>query len=321
MDLRQMQYVLAIEKNGSMTNAAAHINVSQSAMSLSLKKLEEELGVALFQKDGRGITLTEAGKTFCKLADDILLRSDNLRAAMEEYKADRQNSVFIASDAFDFSNEAVLLYNAFFPDVHFNQRVCQANQVPHLLRSGRMDVAMTLSDMTNGEFLSRPVLEEPLYAVVRKDSAFGRRSRCSMKELADYPLVTLLDIFALRTLHDSFYQILDLRPAGVIEVGDAQSMLPSVARGQGVSFLPESTFHFMVTVLRNFEPGLTAIPVNDSICRRAVYVTTRKGLKQPPVLEGFIDFLSEFGKFTKDESCFPLPGDFVASGEWALTLR
>lgn len=321
MDLRQMQYVLAIEKNGSMTSAAEHINVSQSAMSLSLKKLEEELGVALFQKDGRGITLTEAGKTFCKLADDILLRSDNLRATMEEYRADRQSSVFIASDAFDFSGEAVTLYNSFFPEVHFVQQVWQASQVPHLLRSGHADIALTLSDMTNDEFHSRLVLEEPVYAVIRQDSAFGRRSRCSMKELAEYPLVTALDIFALRTLHNSFYQLLDLKPAGVIEVGDTQSMLFHVARGRGVSFIPESIFHFMMTVLRNFEPELTAIPITDPVCRRSVYVTTRKGKKKLPVLARFIDFLSEYGRFTEEESCFPLPGDFVASGKWSLSLR
>ena len=110
MDLLQMRYVTAIAGLGSMTKAAETLHVSQSALSLSCKRLEEELGVKLFVRDGRYLKLTEAGSVFVKKAAAILDESDMLLDTMKRLRAYSRNAVCFGSEVIDFSNELIALY-------------------------------------------------------------------------------------------------------------------------------------------------------------------------------------------------------------------
>lgn len=77
MDLLQLKYVVAIAESDSVTQAAERLHISQSALSLSYKRLQEELGVQLFQRQGRRLVLTDAGTFFCRTASMILVISTN----------------------------------------------------------------------------------------------------------------------------------------------------------------------------------------------------------------------------------------------------
>ena len=72
MELLHLKYVVAIAESESMTKAADQLHVSQSALSLSYRRLEEELGVKLFRREGRTLQLTEPGRHFCAKATEIL---------------------------------------------------------------------------------------------------------------------------------------------------------------------------------------------------------------------------------------------------------
>ena len=110
MDLLQMRYVTAIADMRSMTKAAQILHVSQSALSLSCKRLETELGVQLFNRTGKTLRLTEAGELFCAQAVEILRLTSNLEAQLRRMSQDRNPPVYFGTEVIDFSNELITLF-------------------------------------------------------------------------------------------------------------------------------------------------------------------------------------------------------------------
>lgn len=320
MDLRQMHYILAIAQDGNMTKAAERLRVSQSTLSMALRQLENKLNVDLFEKRGRGIILTEAGKTFCKEAKDILRRVENLHTLMMSYQLKEHHQITIFSDAIDFSDEAVSIFSSCFSDVHFIQRPRLSNPIPHILRNNQADFVISLTDISDDEFHSTLLLEEPLYAVVPKSSPLAEKDICSLKDLSEYPLVTVLDAFALNTLHYSFFQQIHLPIKDVVETTGVENMVHHVARGQGINFMPESIYKFETTVLKSFNPLAKGIPISDSICRRSIYLTVQRERIHSPIVNAFLDYLVDYGKLVGQLRNVPGPDDFIVTGEYKLKM-
>lgn len=90
MDYLQMLYFITIANSDSMTKAAEKLCLSQSTLSLSYRKLEAELGVTLFRKEGRRLVLTPAGEVFCAEAKNILDQVDDLKNRMIQMGAEQK---------------------------------------------------------------------------------------------------------------------------------------------------------------------------------------------------------------------------------------
>ena len=93
MDLLQLKYVVAIAESDSVTQAAERLHVSQSALSLSYKRLQEELGVQLFRRQGRRLVLTDAGTFFYRNASMILGQLDKLAYDMSTIRGSAASSI------------------------------------------------------------------------------------------------------------------------------------------------------------------------------------------------------------------------------------
>lgn len=86
MDLVKLQYFVAVAGSDTMHHAAETMNVSQSTVSTAIKNLEQELGVELFHRSGRGLVLTEAGKTLQMEASALLVQAENIRQRMKLFQ-------------------------------------------------------------------------------------------------------------------------------------------------------------------------------------------------------------------------------------------
>ena len=97
MDLRQLEYVEAVARLRNFTRAAAELHVAQPALSLAIRKLEAELGVQLFERTSRRVTVTDAGDSFVRTATRVLRDAGALRQDMARYAAGSSGVVRVSA--------------------------------------------------------------------------------------------------------------------------------------------------------------------------------------------------------------------------------
>ena len=305
MDILQLQYVIAIADSSSMNDAAQKVHVSQSALSLSYRKLEQELGVRLFVKSGRRLELTQAGEIFYEKAQNVISAMNELRSSMKSIYTEQQQRIYVCTEAVDYTNEAVKLYAHLHPEPYFQQVRGSTDEIRSMLASGLAEFAVTLSSDFGPKMEAKLLLREPMYALVKSAGKYANMSKLQMKDLIGERLVTLRDGLAVNRLFHSYFELSDTEPERVIEVNDPETIVSQVCNGFGISFIPESTANLNQINDSTGNLGVKAIPIEEEYCCRQIYLITPKGKKLSKNAKQFVDYLIAFGEYTKENHCFP----------------
>lgn len=321
MDFLQMLYFVTIANSDSMTKAAEKLCLSQSTLSLSYRKLEEELGVTLFRREGRRLVLTPEGEIFCAEAEAILDQVDELRNRMISMGAEHARNIILYTEAMDFSNEAIRIFSAAFPDITFQQIQVSTKETKDLFHSGQIEIAVTASDMTDETVTSTLVLDEPMYVMLPSSAGSETRSAIRMEELAGLPLITQTAGYGISGLIQSFYERAGIQPGKVREVRDQESITIQAINDYGIGFLPESVANSQVPRAMFSAVNTLPIPVADSFCRRQVYLTLSPTRRNSPPVDGFLDFLRGFGRFAAENRRFPALDEVTVAGQYVLRIQ
>ena len=255
MDLLQMRYVVAISESESMTQAAEQLHVSQSALSLSYKRLEEELGVKLFRREGRGLRLTDPGKHFCDKSREILKKVNELEGDMNRWHESQEDSLVLSTEVGDFTNEARMLYNVFYPERQILELRDSAKETLKMVRSGNVPFAATCHDHTDGDLVSELIMEEPMYAFVNARSPLATYEMLTMPQLGGNTLITQQEDFSIADVMVEFFAKAGVTLPRRHFVNDPEAMTLTVFNGLGSTFIPESVVHMWMVIL-NFLKGL-----------------------------------------------------------------
>lgn len=320
MDFLQMLYTVTIADSASMAKAAERLSLSQSTLSLSYRKLEEELGVSLFHREGRRLVLTAEGRIFCEEAKDILRRTEALKDRMEALSAEKERTIDLCSEAVDFSNEAVKIFTAAFPDISVRQIQGSESRLAALLRDGEAQIAITLSDQTGGQTTSSLLLDEPMYIILPPSDTPDSSSELSMKDLAGLPLVTQTEGLGISRLIRSFYDRAGIRPGRIREVQDLENIPIQAINNYGVGFLPECVARSSIPEAMFRSVNASLRPLSDEYCRRQVYLTTVDPVRHTAPVLGFLDFLRCFGRFVSENKQYPTLDDVSVAGRYRLRV-
>jgi|GEM_PF-1777997 len=307
MDLLQIKYIITINECGSMTKAAQHLHVSQSALSLSCKRLEEELGIKIFQRQGRNLELTEAGVHFCEQGREILRLSSALKTEMAKFNTSRVPVVTYTSELGDFSTEAQKLYRSFFPDFQLAELRDNAQTTIEQLNSGIASFALTCNDRTDESLISHLLYEEPMYAFVKSDSPLASQKSVKMRQLEGATLITQRHDYSIAEVMMSFYSAAGFRPGNRYYVSDPESMFLSVHGGFGMTFIPESIVNLWKLAPIDLAPGTVMIPMEESFCRRRIYLTYVRGEEYSDSVKHFMNFLVHYAGLMKELRNVPNP--------------
>ena len=307
MDLLQIKYVITITECGSMTKAAQQLHVSQSALSLSCKRLEEELGTKIFQRQGRNLELTEAGMRFCEQGREILRLSSSLETEMAKFNASRVPVVTYTSELGDFSTEAQKLYRSFFPDIQLAELRDNAQVTIDQIIKGIAAFAITAHDHTDDVLESRPLYEEPMYLFVKDDSPLTEYDIINMKQLEGETLITQRHDYSIAEVMMGFYTEAGIRPGSRYYVSDPESMFLSVHGGFGIAFVPESIVNLWKLAPIDLAPGTKKIPVAEDFCSRRIYLTYLRESQLSENAKHFMNFLVHYAELMKELHNVPNP--------------
>ena len=242
MELHQLRYFCAVADTRSFSRAALHCHVSQPSLSQQIRKLEEELGVRLFDRLGRTIRLTNSGEAFLPRARAVLRELEAARGDVDVQKESVSGAVTIG---------VIPTVSPYLLPPHlaqFSKKFPQAQLsvveeiTPILLehvRAATIDLAVLALPVRGNEFESFPMLTEPLFAAVPKRHRLARRHTLSLKDLQTDPFLLLRDGHCFRDTAVAACARARLHPRIVFESGQFSSLLSMVASGIGVSIVPE----------------------------------------------------------------------------------
>jgi DNA-binding transcriptional LysR family regulator len=299
VELRQLQHFVAVAEEQHFTRAAQRVNVVQSALSSSIRALEEELEAKLFVRSTRQVRLTSVGRVFLDKARIALDAVRDARDAVTAIQRLNRGTLSIGTvqslPAFLDLPSLLASFHGLYPGIEV--RLCQGSS-SHLLdkvRSGRLDLAIVpLCDPPVG-IATTMIACEALVAVCPPDHPLAGRENVPLSAFADEPFVDFEPAWGTRQLVDRGFNEAGIERRIAFEVSDLDTQLELVARGLGVALVPE-------VVAEEQHPSLgIARLAEPEICWELVIACASHGeAEQAPTdraPKAFLDLLLGAGRF------------------------
>jgi DNA-binding transcriptional LysR family regulator len=241
MELRQLAYLIAALEEGSFTLAAAAQHVSQPTLSVGLRSLESELGVALFERVGRRVRPTQAALEVGELARRVLSDTVALRSHAEAMGAWLSGRLDLLVSLPTLSNEAILVpigeLRRARPDIRVRIReVDEPDTVAELVRSRRVELGITEALEAPRELAVAPLAEQRLM-LVRPPGSPGMRRPMTPAQLAREPLIMGCPGNRARTVVEHYLSRFGLAPKTVVEMDQRAGRGALVFMGAGSTVL------------------------------------------------------------------------------------
>lgn len=288
MEFNQLRYVCAIAETGSFSRAAEHCHVAQPSLSQQVLKLEEDLGAKLFDRLGRSIRLTEAGRAFLPHARSILHQMEAARTGVEDKRGDVRGSV-AAGVIPTIAPYLLPRYTASFAKKYPEARLRIVEETtPVLVESLRnlsIDLAVLALPLRHKEFELFPLRTEPLFAVLPKDHPRASQRSLALKDLRGESFVMLRDGHCFRDLSVVACTRARITPRIVFESGQFSSLLGMVAAGLGVSLVPEMAI--------DHNASCRYIRLSDARATRTIVAAILRGRSFNHVQQAFLSGLTK----------------------------
>lgn len=193
MDIRSMQYFLAVIREGTISAAAESLHVAQPSLSRQMKDLEEALGVTLFERGNRRITLTEEGQVLRRRAEELVRLMQLTQEEIAQVKHQLTGSIRIGageSQAFRFFAETAATLLKEHPDVQLHITSGDTQDLMDELDNGLIDFALIFSDFDREKYRSFQLPAVDRFGVLmRRDHPLASKPEIQMSELAGVPLM------------------------------------------------------------------------------------------------------------------------------------
>ena len=241
MTLNQIYYFQTVARYENYRKAAEELYISQPSLSRSIASLESELGVLLFEKNGRGVNLTKGGKLFLEYADRIIDECEIAKNKMKEMASDGGKidigyvfpltSHYIPHNVRDFLNKKEN------KNVTFNFFQNHTSAIAKKVRSGELDVGFG-GYIDKEEFEFFPVLSEEMVLITPKGHELESHKKVSIQELRNYPVIGYDRESWLGNYTKQLYRRLAFQPNIVVECPDEHSIVALVSEDFGVALVP-----------------------------------------------------------------------------------
>jgi DNA-binding transcriptional LysR family regulator len=283
LESRQLRYFVTVARERNFTRAAEKLHIAQPPLSRQIQQLEDEFGVALFDRGSRPLALTDAGRLLFEQATQVLDRMDEMKAMMGRlHQAERARFTigFVASTLYGYLPEVIRRYRAARPYVELTLLELTTMEQVAALKEGRIDVGfgrIAYNDPTIEDTLCRN--ERLCAALPLTHPLASRTGQLSLEELAGSALVVYPKAprpsYADQVL--TLFRERDVRPVAVHEVRELQTALGLVAADSGVCLVPAS-------VERLRRDNVVYRPLKETEAVSPIVMKTRKGDRSPELV-------------------------------------
>lgn len=286
MDMRQLQYFQVLAKTQHMTQASGILNLAQSALSRSLKNLEAELGVKLFDRIGKYIYLNENGHIFLKHVDVILGEYQDVCRKLDDRRGKEKKTVVLSMYAGSkLLPELICDFKNKHPEISL-----------HIMQQGSVNENVLPSDITvyscgqrKDELNSVVLMEEKICLAVPSDHPLARRKSIKLIEAASEAFICLHKGKGLRVITDELCHQAGFSPNVIMESDSPSTVRGLVSMGVGFTFVPKISWPGM-----GDDPRVSLVEIEEPSCYRFVVMKWRQDRYLTVAATRLREFLIEF---------------------------
>lgn len=251
MTLTELKYLVALADERHFGRAAALCHVSQPTLSIAIKKLEQSLGVHLFERTRRGVGLTPLGEQVVARARDLLAQAasidDLVRSGRDSVQGPLALGCLPSVGPYVLPHCVPLLQKK-APSMPLSVYEGPASELARRLRSGELDVVLTTAPFTMADVVCQPLFDEPLVALLPAGHALARQEVLTAADLTAEEVLLMVEGDELREKVMSVYPHLAEAVAGEhvrsrVQGSTLETLRHMVASGLGVSILPQMAAH------------------------------------------------------------------------------
>ena len=286
LNLRQLRAFVSVAELKSFTRAADLLHVSQPALTVQIRKLEQALHCRLFDRTSRTVGLTRIGRDLLPALRRTLQELDAVVAESHAHGAGHLGTVRVASlpsFAASFLPEVILACRARHPGLAFVVRDAVAGRVVQLVRDEEVDLGITGGHLSDASLEVLHEVEDRLCLVLPAQHPLARRKRLRLEHLLELPLVLTDPATSVRAVVDAAFLGLGRRPNVACETTYMITAVAMVRAGLGVTILPESAREIRA------EPSLVTRPIAEDAFIRRIPIVKKRLRSLPPAAESFLE--------------------------------
>jgi LysR family transcriptional regulator, transcription activator of glutamate synthase operon len=286
MEVAQLRYLVALADELHFTRAAAREHIAQPALSQQIRRLEDEVGLALVERTTRRVSITEPGELLVARARRILAELEAARAELQAVRGIQSGRVLVGALHTMGPVDLALVLAEFHerhPGVELTVREQSSEELAEMLRVDELDLAfLSVTERVESHGLGLfQLVSEELVLILPPDHRLRRRHRVRMAELAGEHFISFREGARLRELLVSAAHSAGFEPEVKLESNEARRIRRLVSRGLGVAILPRSDA---------VEPGAEVVvaALTEPALRRDITLAWREGRRHPPAAAEFM---------------------------------
>lgn len=294
MELLQLKYFQKVARLESMTNAAKELQIAQPSLSKTISRLEEQVGVKLFERNGKRIKLNEAGRKFLERVEKCLRELDDGIKEARDIAQQQEEQVVLGTATAKLLVDMIRDYLTEEPKVKL--RFLQVSDHAELLKKlGQNDIDISISSLPlHGKGIcSVPLTVEKIYLAVSPDHRFAGKKEISLHEIENEPIIYYTAECGLREIVGNFYANEGLTPNISCECMTSEVICSLIDAGMGIAFLPECVLNMEYT------RKLVWIPVKQPDMKRTIWISWNDESYSSKAAERFKEFAFDYFKNTR----------------------
>ncbi|MES9966943.1 MAG: LysR family transcriptional regulator [Sedimenticola sp.] len=310
LTIRQLKVFEAVATHLSFTRAAEELYLSQPAVSMQIKQLEESIGLPLFEKLGKKIHLTDAGKELHHYGRSIFRQLDEMEEVLESMKGLNRGKldIAVASTVNYFAPRALGAFSKLYPGVTLSLEVTNRKSLMRMLDQNEKDLVLMGQPPKDLDLESEPFLENPLVIIAPPGHPLAGKKRVSLEQIAEETFLMREEGSGTRLAMERFFEDKGIAINQGMQMTRNEAIKQGVRSGLGLGVV---SLH---SIQLELETGrLVVLNVPGFPLQRKWYVVHRKGKRLSPSAQAFRDFL--LGDGLRDAIAVgsfsgQIPGDF-----------
>jgi DNA-binding transcriptional LysR family regulator len=291
ISLRQLRAFAAVGQLGSFTRAADALHATQPALSAQINELEGVLGVRLFDRSTRSVTITQAGRELLpvvhKILGDVRLVQTHARDVAQK-NVGRVVVAALPSVSSTLLPQAVVRFRARYPGITIALRDALAERIARMIRDDEVDFGVTSAPAPDPQLDFTPLASDRMVAVLPRNHPLATARRLDLGQLLDTPLILMDRDSSVRRIVDQACAALGRIATPAYEPAFMATAIGMVRAGLGATLLPSSALEIASAL------DLVVHPLDNADLTRQLGVLRKKQRAYSPAAAAFI---AELGKF------------------------
>jgi DNA-binding transcriptional LysR family regulator len=294
MELLHLKYFEVVAKYEHITRAAEELQISQPSLSKVINRLEQELGVLLFDRQGRNIQLNSFGKAFLKRVERIFLELEDGKRELSDMSGLEQGKISLAWTSLSLLPKVLEGFLKKHPNVSFKQVIASTLEMKNQLENRMIDLCISSPPLEGPGIISQPLFTDEFLLAVPKNHRFAGRKSVDLIEVANEHFISTKQGYGFRDISEAYCRQAGFIPNIVFEGDFGVSTINLVEAGLGISFM-SSPF-----AKQHPSDKFSLLRIDNPLCQRTVSLAYLEGHYLSKAACQFRKYLVDYFKDNND---------------------